>query len=362
MTIDSVFKDLKARKFAPVYVFHGEEPYFTEQLVKYMEEQILTADEREFNQNVLYGADVTAEDVVVAARRFPMMAEYQVTILKEAQAMKKTSGWSVFEGLIAYLENPNPNTILVLFFRGEKIPKRATAGEADEGKKEEKKAEAKSGKKKKSFYDACAAHVMVESERLKDDKIPAWATGYFEKRGFRIQGRAAMLLAESLGNELDKVVNEADKLMLNQAQGYEFTERDVSESVGVSKDYTLFELQDAIAARNILKANRIANYMGNNSKNLPIFMVLGGLNTYFAKILMLHWLKSSGKGAHLASEMGLPPFVVKQMEQTARTYSPAKIIKIVHHIRETDMKSKGWGYPTQDAGSLMKELLFKIMH
>ncbi len=368
MTVEAVLKDLKARKFSPVYVFHGDEPYYNEQLVKYMEDNILNPDEKEFNFTVLYGADVSPEDVVVAARRFPMMAEYQVTIVKEAQAMKRP-GPDVFQRMVSYIEKPNPNTILVLFFRGVKVPKRAVS----EGGVEEKvvkpvailppgEKKAPAPKKQKSFYDAASEYVMVESSKMKDDKIPEWASGYFQKRGYRINARAAILLAESLGNELDKVTNEADKLMLNHQTGYEFTERDVEESVGVSKEYTAFELQNALATKNILKANKIAFFMGQQEKVLPIQMVLPTLLTFFMRSLQYHWLKSTGKTSNMAQEMGVNPYFMREYETMARNYSPGKVIKIIHHLRDYDMRSKGWNASDNDAGKLMKELVFKIIH
>ncbi len=366
MTVDALLKELQAKKYKPVYIFHGDEPYYPEQLVKYMEEHILSADEKEFNFNVLYGADVSPEDVVVAARRFPMMAEYQLTIVKEAQAMKRP-GSDVFQRLVPYLENPNPTTILVLFFRGETMPKRAAAAAA-EAKPEtaplvdaQGKA-AKPAKKQKSFGEAAKAHVVLESNRLRDDKIPEWASQYFSKKGYRLNGQAALLLAESVGNELDKVVNEADKLMLNFPPGTEFQVKHIEESVGVSKEYSLFELTNALSRKDVLRANRIAHFMGNNEKAMPIQMVLPGLLTYFSKLLLLHWAKSSGNKSDSASLLGLSPFIARQYEAAARLYSPAKLIKIVHHIRDTDMKSKGWNNPSAGYGALMKELVFKILH
>lgn len=365
MTVEALLKELQAKKYKPVYIFHGDEPYYPEQLVKYMEENILSPDEKEFNFNVLYGADVTPEDVIVAARRFPMMAEYQLTIVKEAQAMKRP-GTDVFQRLVPYLENPNPNTIFVLFFRGETMPKRAAAGESKPESKAPGPADsskpAKPAKKQKSFGDAAKAHVVVESNRLKDEKIPEWASNYFNKKGFRIHAQAAMLLAESVGNELDKVVNEADKLMLNFPPGTEFQVKHIEESVGVSKEYSLFELTNALSRKDILRANKIAQFMGNNEKAMPIQMVLPGMLTYFSKLLMLHWSKSSGAKGDAAAILGLPPFVARQYEAAARLYSPAKLIKIIHHIRDTDMKSKGWNNPGAGNGALMKELVFKILH
>ena len=362
MTPEAVFKDLKAKKFHPVYIFHGEEPYYNDQLVQYIEENVLSVDEKEFNFTTLYGADVSPEDVIVAARRFPMLADVQVTIVKEAQAMKR-SGPDVFQRLVPYLENPNKTTILVLFFRGTKIAKRAVSG-GDDAEQEEKSAEGKSAgkKKKRSFYDAAKDHILVESVKLREDKIPEWAAQYFQKKGFRIQARAAILLAESLGNELEKVAGEAQKLMINHAPGYEFTEKDVELLVGVSKEYGLFELQKALSTRNVLKANRIAYFMGQQEKALPIQMVLSGLLGYFAKVLQYHWLKGNASHGDIASAMGVNPYFLRDYETAARNFNPAKVIKIIHHLRDYDMRSKGWGTPQTDQGELMKELVFKIVH
>lgn len=362
MTPEAVFKELKAKKFHPVYIFHGEEPYYNDQLVQYIEENILSVDEKEFNFTTLYGADVSPEDVLVAARRFPMLADVQVTIVKEAQAMKRP-GPDVFQRLVPYLENPNKTTILVLFFRGTKIAKRAVSG-GDNSDAEEKTAEGKrTGKKKmRSFYDAAKDHILVESAKLREDKIPEWAAQYFQKKGFRIQARAAILLAESLGNELEKVAGEAQKLMINHAEGYEFTEKDVELLVGVSKEYSLFELQKALSTRNVLKANRIAYFMGQQEKALPIQMVLSGLLGYFAKVLQYHSLKNNVSHGDIASAMGVNPYFLRDYETAARNFNPAKVIKIIHHLRDYDMRSKGYGVPQTDQGELMKELVFKIVH
>ena len=362
VTPEAVFKDLKARKFQPVYVFHGEEPYYNDQLVQYIEEHVLSADEKEFNFTLLYGADVSPEDVIVAARRFPMMADVQVTIVKEAQAMKRP-GPDVFQRLVPYLENPNKTTILVLFFRGSKIAKRAVSG-GDEVEKEEKPTASKgvAKVKRRSFYDAAKDHVFVESAKLREDKIPEWAAQYFQKKGFRIQARAAILLAESLGNELDKVAGEAQKLMINHALGYEFTEKDIEQLVGVSKEYSLFELQKALSTRNVLKANRIAYFMGQQEKALPIQMVLSGLLGYFAKVLQYHWLKGNASTGDIAAAMGINPYFMRDYETAARNFNPGKVIRIIHHLRDYDMRSKGWGAPQTNQGELMKELVFKIVH
>ena len=331
MTIDSIYKDLRARKFSPVYFFCGEEPYYIDQLTQYIEQNVLSEDEREFNQSVLYGIDVTPDEVVGTAKRFPMMSDYQVVIIKEAQLLKKA------EELDKYLLHPQKSTILVIAWRGKEPDKRKSFGKNIE---------------KNSVY--------FKSDRLKDEKIPEWVSNYLHKKSYRITAQAAIMVAEFVGNELEKIVNEADKLMANFPPGYEIKEKDVELQVGISKEYNVFEFQKALGTKNILKANQIAFHMAANPKNHPIQMTLGSLFGFFSKILHYQWLKSKNQ-TNYASAMSVPPFFIKDYETAARNYSPAKLMRIMQHLRAYDLRSKGFNSDT-DSSELIKELTFKIIH
>ena len=314
-----------------MYFFCGEEPYYTDQLTQYIEQNALTEGEREFNQSVLYGIDVTPDDVVGTAKRFPMMSEYHVVIVKEAQLLKKA------EELDKYIQNPQKSTILVIAWRGKEPDKRKSFG-----KNIEKNA------------------VYFKSDRLKDERIPEWVSNYLHKKSYRITAQAAIMVAEFVGNELEKIVNEADKLMANFPPGYEIKEKDVEQQVGISKEYTVFEFQKALGTKNILKANQIAFHMAANPKNHPIQMTLGFLFGFFSKILHYQWLKSKNE-TNYASAMGVSPYFIKDYETAARNFSPAKLIRIMQHLRDYDLRSKGFNSDT-DSSELLKELTFKIIH
>ncbi len=330
-SIESVYEDLKNRKFAPIYLFTGEEPYYIDQLSDYIENNVLTEDERAFNQSVLYGLDVSAEDVIATAKRFPMMSDYQVVIIKEAQQMKDT------DQLVSYINNPQPSTILVFCFKGKEPDKR------------------------KKFYDSISKKgIYYVSERLKQEKMPEWVSNHFRKKGYRITAGAAVLLSEHVGNELEKVTNESDKLFLNAPVGSEINEKDIEKQVGISREFNVFEFQKALGQKNVFKANQIAMNIAGQ-KNTPLPMVMGSLYSYFSKLLHYQWLKGKGE-TNMASAMGVPPFFIRDYEQAARNFPPAKLLRIMNHLRNYDLKGKGFTNDAADDAELLKELTFKIVH
>jgi DNA polymerase-3 subunit delta len=331
-TAEAAIKDLAARKYHPLYFLCGEEPFYIDQIADYIQSNVLSEAERDFNQSVLYGLDVSAADVIATARRFPMMSEYQVVIIKEAQLMKG------IETLEAYVRHPQPSTLLVICYKGKEPDKRKAFAKLVE---------------KEAVY--------VKSDRLKDEKIPEWVSRFLFKRGYKIQPKAAIMMAEFVGNELEKVANEAEKLMVNFQPGYEFNEKDVERLVGISREYNVFELQKALGQKDIYTANKITFFMAGQSKNHPIQMILGSFNGYFTKLLHYQWLKNRGE-TDIARSMGIPPFFMRDYETAARNYSPAKVIRIIHHLRDYDLRSKGVNNDGTSGGELLKELIFKILH
>jgi DNA polymerase III subunit delta len=331
-TAEAAFKDLKAGKYQPLYFLCGEEPFYIDQIAQYIENNVLGEAERDFNQTVLYGLEVSASDVAAVAKRFPMMSEFQVVIVKEAQLMKG------IEALEPYIRNPQPSTILVFCYKGKEPDKRKTFAKTLE---------------KETVY--------VKSDRLKDEKIPEWVSRFLFKRGYKIQPKAAIMMAEYVGNELEKVANEAEKLMVNFPEGYEFSEKDVERLVGISREYNVFELQKALGKKDIFKANKIAFFLADQAKNHPIQMILGSFNGYFSKLLHYQWLNTRGE-RDIARSMGIPPYFIKDYETAARNYSPAKVIRIMHHLRDYDLRSKGVNNDGSSGGELLKELVFKILH
>ena len=340
MTAADILKDLKNRKFKPLYLLHGEEPFYIDQISSYVEHQLLPDAEKGFNQTVFYGKDTDPMSVLNASKRYPMMADYQVVIVKEAQDMKwgkDDDDKKTINPLLNYLENPLSGTILVFCYKYGKFDKR------------------------KKIYKAIEKNGLVfESTALYDNKIPGWIEAYITGRGYRISQQAAYMLTEYLGNDLSKIANELEKLMLNIAPGLEITLEQIHTNIGISKEYNIFELQTALGKKDIFKVNQVINYFGANPKANPLVLVLGNLNNYFSKVLAYHYVKDKSP-QNLARELGVNPYFIKDYEQAARNYDYGKTIMIISYLREYDLKSKGVDSFTDD-GELLKELMFKILH
>jgi DNA polymerase-3 subunit delta len=330
-TIESVVKSVKGREFSPIYFLFGEEAYYIEELSKFMEMNILQEDEREFNQTVCYGSETTVDQIMMTAKRYPMMSEYQVVIVKEAQLLKD---FKLFE---AYFKQAQSTTILVLCYKG-KPDKRIKAVQL-------------------LFQD----FVAVESASLKPDQMPDWIIRYFRKRNYDIEQRAALMLSEHTGSDLVRAAMEADKLILNAASGYVFTAKDLEKQVGISREYTIFELQKALGRKDVYRANSIAIYISKNQKEQPIQAVIALLYGYFSKLLLLHYFKSKGE-RNLSKAMGIWDTMLKDYEVAAKNYTPAKLIHVMHHLRKSDLQSKGFEAGSIDTEGILQELIFKIIH
>lgn len=340
MTPAEIIKDLKNRKYKPIYLLHGDEPYFIDQVSNYVEHHLLPDAEKGFNQTVLYGKDTDVMTVLNASKRYPMMADYQVVLVKEAQDMKwgtESDDKKSINPLLSYLENPLPSTILVFCYKYGKFDKR-----------------------KKTYKAIEKSGLVFESAALYDSKIPAWVEGYLTEKGYKVNQQASLMLAEYLGNDLSKIANELDKLMLNVSAGQEITLKHIHDNIGISKEYNVFELQAALGKKDALKVNQIINYFEANPKANPIVLVLGNLNNFFSKLLIYHYVKDRSP-QNLARELSVSPYFIKDYEQAARSYNYPKTMQIIHYLREYDVKSKGVESNT-DHGGLMKELMFKILH
>lgn len=340
MTANDIIKDVKNRKCKPLYMLHGEEPYFIDHISNYMENHILSDAEKGFNQTVLYGKDTDIMTVLNAAKRYPMMADYQVIIVKEAQDMK----WGKEDGdkkginpVLSYLENPLSSTILVFCYKYGKFDKR-----------------------KKAYKAIDKNGVVFESVSLYDNKIPGWIETYATEKKYRISAQAAAMLCEYLGNDLSKIANELDKLMLNIAAGQEIGLKDVQDNIGISKEYNVFELQSALIRRDVLKANQIINYFEANPKANPIVLILGNLNNFFSKVLLYHYVKDKSQ-QNVARELGVNHYFIKDYEQAARNFDYYRSTQIIGWLREYDLKSKGVN-SNASHGDLLKELVFKVLH
>lgn len=293
---------------------------------------MLDEAEREFNQTVLYGRDVDIQTIISEAKRYPMMADRQVVIVKEAQNIRN------IENLESYVQQPLDSTLLVICYKYKSLDKR------------------------KAFAKTIAkAGVFFESEPLREYKVPEWISGYLKERNYSASPKSTQLLTEYLGTDLGKITNELDKLMINLKPGSEITPEHIQQNIGISKDYNTFELTDALAKKDILRANRIVNYFASNSKDHPMPVNIAALYSYFMKVLLLHFLADKTERA-AASALGVHPFFVKDYLTASRNYPVGKIKQIVSFLREYDLRSKGVDNVSTGEGELMKELIWKILH
>lgn len=336
MTFQNVLADLKNRKFHPVYLLHGEESYYIDEVSDYIEKNILSDPEKSFNQTILYGKETDFMTIVNHAKRYPMMAEYQVVLIKEAQSLDWNKG--TVDLLQSYLEHPLVSTILVFCFKYTKFDKR---------------------KKIYKLFDTKG--VVLESSKLYDNKVADWILDYTKGRGHKIQLSAAALLAEYLGTDLSKIVNELEKIFLNVPKTRDINNEDVQNNIGISKDFNVFELNKALAFKEILKANQIVNYFAANPKSHPAPVVFGALSTYFTKVLKYHYADDRSK-AGIAKLIGVHPFFADEYMIAGRNYNKWKTFHIISLLREYDIKSKGVDTPINELGPLLKELVYKILH
>tara|TARA_R110002051_G_scaffold325867_1_gene432525 strand:+ start:53480 stop:54478 length:999 start_codon:yes stop_codon:yes gene_type:complete len=329
--VKKIVNDIKARIIKPIYFFIGEEAYYIDRLSEYIEKSILTEDERGFNQMVMYGKESTIEDIISNAKRYPMMAEYQVIIVKEAQHLAKS-----IDKLISYVENPQVTTVLVFCFKYSKLDKR-----------------------KKIFKLIQKQGVLFESKKLYDNQIPDWIRKVLLGSGYAITPKAAILLAEFLGNDLGKIHNELEKLKIVISKTQEITPEVIEQNIGISKDYNNFELKKALGERNVIKVTRILNYFAQNPKDNPFVVTITLLNSFFTQLLQYHGMKDHNPKS-VASVLGVHPFFVTEYQVAAKNYPMKKVSSIIADLRELDLKGKGVG-ANLEPKELLKELLIKIM-
>jgi len=349
MEFNDIMSELKKKVYRPVYFLMGEEPYFIDMISDYIEQNVLDESEKEFNQTVLYGRDISAAEIIGAAKRFPMMSEHQVIIIKEAQNVRdlvakekegakekdKEKAKLPFE---LYIENPQKSTILVICYKYKTIDKRTAAAKT---------------------IDKNA--VLFDSKKIYDNKVPDWINNYLKGKEYNLGPQASALLTEYLGTNLSKISNELDKLMINLPPKSEITVEHIQTNIGISKDYNVFELQTAIGKKEVLKANRIINFFASNEKDHPMVMTISSLYGFFCKLLTYQFLTDKSK-TNVASALGVHPFFVGDYERAAKNYSIGKLKSIFGYLREYDLKSKGVDRGSASEGELLKEMVFKILH
>jgi len=336
VTYDSIMKDLQERKFRPVYYLMGDESYYIDKISNWIAENVLQPEERDFNQTVLFGSDVNASQIVDAAKRYPMMSEYQVLIVKEAQNVKNT------EPLEKYFKAPMPTTILVLCHKN---------GSIDGRKREYVKAIQQAG-------------VLFESKKLRDRDLPSFIEAYLKAREASIDPKSTQIIADSIGADLSRLTSELDKVLLSlPADNRRVTPQVVEDQIGVSKDFNSYELRDAIVNRNIFKANQIIKYFDENPKAGNIYSFLPMLFNYFQNLMIAYYCPQKGSQEALAQWLDLKsPWGARDYMTGMRNYSGMKVLQIISKIREIDAKSKGLDNPNTPAGELMKELIFFTFH
>lgn len=332
-----IIKTLQNDDFAGVYLFYGEEPFYTDRLVDFLEENTIDEDLRSFNQVVLYGRDVSVISVINQCRRFPMMGNKQLVLVREAQDMDMRKDESVTQ-LLQYLEKPSDFTILVLGFKYKNPSVKLINAIA----------------KSKVF-------VASESKKKYDNEIPAWVAEYAREQGYSINTKACSMLVDFLGNNLEKIANELNKLFINHPREKPITDDVIERNIGISKDYNIFELTKAFSFRDVAKANAIVRYFELNPKENPMPKIIPVLFGYFSKLLLIHSLPDKSD-SNIAAAIKTNSFFVREYIQAARNYPPDKLMKIISDIRETSVKAMGIDNQTTSEGYLLKELVFKILH
>lgn len=335
ITYESIMKDLKAGNYKPVYYLHGEESYYIDKIADYIAEHALQPEERDFNQTVLFGNDATASQIADTCRRYPMMAERQVVIVKEAQNLKNT------EALEKYLKTPLSSTVLVICHKNGKID----------------------GRKREFVKTIQQAGVLFESAKLREKDLPAFIEGYLKRNNTSIDPKSTQLIADAIGADLSRLVSELDKVLVSlPEQNKRITPQVVEDQIGVSKDFNGFEFKDAIVNRNIYKANQIMNYFDKNPKAGSIYSFLPLIFNYFQNLMLAYYSpKKSQEGVAEWLELK-SPWAAKDYMTGMKNYSGLKVMQIISEIRQFDAKSKGLDNPNTPPGELMKELVFYILH
>ena len=330
--VKQLVTDINNGNIKPIYFLMGEEPYYIDKISDYIEKNVLTEEEKGFNQVVLYGRDVTIEDIVENAKRYPMMSERQVVIVKEAQDLSRS-----IEKLEAYANNPQLSTVLVINYKYKKIDKR------------------------KSLYKAVnKVGLVYESKKLYENQVADWIRRVLSPKKYTISPKAAQMLVEFLGTDLSKINNELEKLQIILPEGTQISPDHIEENIGISKDYNNFELRKAVGERNAIKAHKIVNYFADNPKDNPMVVTVLLLFNFFSQLLHFHGLKDKSPRS-VASALKINPYFVKEYITAARNFPMRKVSVVVATLREFDVKGKGVGSNAVPQGDLLKELMVRIL-
>jgi len=331
--VTKIVSDIKNGDIKPIYFLMGLEPYYIDKISEFIEENVLTEDEKSFNQLVLYGRDVSVDEISDHSKRFPMMAERQVIIVKEAQDLSRS-----IEKLSTYVENFQPSTVLVICYKYKTLDKR-----------------------KKLYKAIQKSGLIYDSKKLYENQVAEWIRRVLAGKKYKIENKAASMLVEFLGDDLSKISNELNKLMVILPAESTITSNDIEENIGISKDYNNFELRKAVGERNVYKVNMIINYFAKNPKANPIVVTISLLNSLFTQLLIYHSLSDKSKN-NVARALKVNPFFVSDYITAAKNYPMRKVSQVIAFLREADVKSKGVGANALPSGDILKELMFKIIH
>jgi DNA polymerase-3 subunit delta len=331
MSVEKIIGDWKKRSFKPVYWLEGEEEYYIDKAVEFAEHQILSESEASFNLTIFYGKDANLPDIINACRRYPMSAERQVVLLKEAQQMKEV------EKLESYMENPLDSTLFVVSYKDKKLDAR--------------KKFAKLIKEK---------GVLLTTKKIYDNQLPDWTQNLLHSKGLTITQKGLALLVEHIGNDLTRIENEIDKICVNLGKRTHITEEDIEQYIGVSKDYNVFELQSALAAKDLARSIRIIQYFEANPKAGPIQLVLPSLYSFFSKVFMIFGAGTSDEKT-IATSIGVNPYFMKEYLQAARVYTYPGVEKALLLLHHYNLKAVGVGDMGTEDASLLKEMVVKMM-
>lgn len=333
-TYEEIVRNLKNRTYAPVYFLMGEEDYYIDRISDYILDTVLTETEKEFNQTVLFGMDTDINTVINAARRYPMMSEHQVVVVKEAQNLKN------LENLTYYLQKPMPSTILVLCYKYGVLDRR-----------------------KKIAAEIEKNGVLFESKKLKDSQLPGFISTYLKRKKVEIEPKASEMMAEFVGTDLSRMTGELDKLIITLPEGQKrITPEQIEKNIGISKDFNNFELRNALIEKDVLKANMIVKYFDENPKNNPLQMTLAVLFNFFSNLMLAYYApQKTDQG--IAAQLGLrSAWQAKDYMNAMQRYTGVKVMQIINAIRNCDAKSKGVGNTSATNGELLRELVYFILH
>ena len=328
----AIIGSIKERNFERIYFLHGEEPFYIDLITNAIIEYALEENEKDFNQSIFYGKDSDVQAIIADAKGFPMMASRRVVIIKEAQDLKK------IEELESYFNNASDQTVFVVNYKYKKFDSR-----------------------KKVFKAASKNGIVFQSAKIPEYKLLDWINMFVKEKEFAIKPKAAMLIMEFLGNDLSKISKELEKLEILIEKGTTINEEHIEENIGISKDYNSFELVNAIGIRDVSKANKIVDYFNHNPKATPLIVVISNLFNHFQKLMKIHFLENKSREG-LASVLRVPPFVVGELQKSARIYNPKKIAANIAILHEYDLKAKGIGNASAKDGELLKEMIYRLMH